>query len=391
MRYKLIGLCTLLTLMYENCAAEAAAKLSDYPLSDKAYIGPQEKTKQVKKRQSLNYELQQKILEQQSIIKEYKNKILEQQSIIKKYENKILEQQSIIEEYENSEIFYDAKGPNTVSKKEFEAWIRAVEQGDIKTIKNFIKRLDVNTKFDYKNTDLTELIYESNALIIACKYGYEDVVKLLIANGANVNLADSSGNVPLSYAAQNGNENIVNTLIRNRAKVNISNHRGITPLMNASADGHINVAMILIENGADINTKSHQGFTALDFAVTNKYPKIAKLLRDTGAKTTEYLKHKQILESNSTYGNSTTPEIITRRANEEITYYQDTSGQVTTKPASKVASSTAKTITQGIMTQMAAAAAKAASPLITSKFSEKFRNKRRSNEDKQKNSRSIKK
>ena len=51
------------------------------------------------------------------------------------------------------------------------------------------------------------------ALLIAAMEGYNDFVKLLVENGANVNLVDNLQNSPLFYASEKGYTEIVEILL----------------------------------------------------------------------------------------------------------------------------------------------------------------------------------
>ena len=51
-------------------------------------------------------------------------------------------------------------------------------------------------------------------LYIAAKYGYEDIVQYLLANGAQVNIPSKAGFTPLYVATENGHLNVVRTLLK---------------------------------------------------------------------------------------------------------------------------------------------------------------------------------
>lgn len=68
----------------------------------------------------------------------------------------------------------------------------------------------------------------------------------------------SAGNTPLHYAACGGYEDVVRVLIESGANVEEHNENGHTPLMEASSAGHVTVARILLEAGACINTHSNE-------------------------------------------------------------------------------------------------------------------------------------
>ena len=97
-----------------------------------------------------------------------------------------------------------------------------------------------------------------------------------INNGANINTQQpGTGQTPLHYAIMNLNPDsgleIVRYLIANGADVNIHAEGGSTPLhvaaINPRAD--VEILRLLIANGANVNAKNSAGKTPLDFAGLN--------------------------------------------------------------------------------------------------------------------------
>ncbi len=110
-----------------------------------------------------------------------------------------------------------------------------------------------------------------------------DIVKLFIKYGADVNVTGfREDSTPLHLAAIRGYEDIVKILIDNGAKIDMRNRMEETPLMYAAQKGHYNVAELLIQNGADINAKrcGYRIENALTFAVQSLKFDIVKLLVD---------------------------------------------------------------------------------------------------------------
>lgn len=158
------------------------------------------------------------------------------------------------------------------------------------------------------------------ALMDAAGQGLEEEVRLLIADGADVNAQDNQGNTALMYAALRGHSEVVELLISSGADVlrtdylgntalidsakyprgsscdtialllthgadvNARNDYGITALMDAARWGNSESAQCLIANGADVNLKSKSGETALEFAEYSNGEELAELLRSSGAK-----------------------------------------------------------------------------------------------------------
>jgi len=121
-------------------------------------------------------------------------------------------------------------------------------------------------------------------LMEAASAGHTDIVRLLIAHGADVNAQSSSGNTPLMYACAGGHEEVVRVLLEAGANVEDHNENGHTPLMEAASAGHCGVAKILLEFGAGINTHSNEfKESALTLACYKGHLEMVRFLLEAGA------------------------------------------------------------------------------------------------------------
>jgi len=94
--------------------------------------------------------------------------------------------------------------------------------------------------------------------------GRPELVELLIANGAAVNLQARNGRTALMYAAKNGDTQAVKALLRSGASVDIADNEGRTALMEAvrfSCDK--DTIRALVDAGAALKATDHQGQSAL--------------------------------------------------------------------------------------------------------------------------------
>lgn len=111
------------------------------------------------------------------------------------------------------------------------------------------------------------------------------IVRMLINKGADVNLKGRSGNYPLNYAADHpSTSEIIEILIANGADVNVKGARGNTPLHDSIYSGSSDVFETLIKSGAHVNAKNDKGKTPLQLALEDDYKEKAELLRKYGAK-----------------------------------------------------------------------------------------------------------
>ena len=127
-------------------------------------------------------------------------------------------------------------------------------------------------------------------LIAACHncstFDTIDTIKLLINNGANVNIRADSGITALIYACKNvvfHGDKVIRVLLNAGAKVDIKDNRGLTALMYLCCNcGNNSIINLLIKAGANINLCNNSGHSALYCAAENGYFDIVKLLVDEG-------------------------------------------------------------------------------------------------------------
>merc|ERR1712168_138392 len=93
----------------------------------------------------------------------------------------------------------------------------------------------------------------TNALHIIAEINNCEMIKLLVENGADVNLKDGLGRTSLHIATQNRNVEIVQYLLKNGANVDLKDIHGDTTLSVAFKNGSIEIIKMLIENGAEEN------------------------------------------------------------------------------------------------------------------------------------------
>ncbi|PRD48671.1 ankyrin repeat domain-containing protein [Sphingobacterium haloxyli] len=116
---------------------------------------------------------------------------------------------------------------------------------------------------------------------IATHFGQEKVVRTLLAKGADPNICSQNGyNVhPLHTALTGGYDQISKMLIEAGANVNVVQHARITPLHIAAQQGNIDMIIILLENGSDVSVKTEMGMTASDLALEKGHKELAEILR----------------------------------------------------------------------------------------------------------------
>lgn len=136
---------------------------------------------------------------------------------------------------------------------------------------NYVKSKDF---YEYKN-----LI----PLKLTCEKQNFKIVKLLVENGADVNLGDNNGRTALFDAieAKNANKDIIRYLIQNGADIHKEDDKGITPLSFAESSKKSLVKTLtesaFIKLDENITDKENNSFKELNVQVTNQIKLIKKL------------------------------------------------------------------------------------------------------------------
>lgn len=116
---------------------------------------------------------------------------------------------------------------------------------------------------------------------IASHFGKEDIVRILLRNGANPNSSSQNGYqvFPIHSALSNGQNTIAKMLIEAGAEVNVLQSSRISPLHLAAQQGNIDMIIVLLEHGANIAIRNDFGQTASDIAAEKGFPEIAEILK----------------------------------------------------------------------------------------------------------------
>lgn len=130
-----------------------------------------------------------------------------------------------------------------VAEQQWRLLCLACLSGDLNTVRILLLHINVENVQDKE--------HNFDPLVIACKYGYVNIVMELLKRKVDVNIC-SFHETPLTAASSEGHLQIVKTLLNTGANVNLNNGDK-TPLSAACEGGHLNVVEELILDGADVN------------------------------------------------------------------------------------------------------------------------------------------
>ncbi len=166
----------------------------------------------------------------------------------------------------------------------------AVRRNDIEAVKERLKKDDVNKI----------MFTESTALHRASLRGYNQILEILLQNGADTEIGDKYDWTPIERAASRGEVATVELLLKYGANVegsyDISRR---SPLMITVVDRHVEVCKFFLEKGANLEVIDKDGMSLLELAleekkhyednyeVRSKYEEIIDLLRKYGGENEE--------------------------------------------------------------------------------------------------------
>ncbi|KAH9089038.1 hypothetical protein Ae201684P_012321 [Aphanomyces euteiches] len=117
----------------------------------------------------------------------------------------------------------------------------------------------------------------------AAYFGKLNVVKELIAQGANVNSKSDASDTALQLASWGGHWNIVQELMTHGLSIHSPNKRGVTPLHHAACNRHAEVVQQHLVHGVQVDVADQYGRTPLHYAASQKRVDVVKELLAHGA------------------------------------------------------------------------------------------------------------
>ncbi|HNX57497.1 MAG TPA: ankyrin repeat domain-containing protein [Spirochaetota bacterium] len=171
----------------------------------------------------------------------------------------------------------------------------ARERADINSrLLNAIARNDIKevSAILYSHPDLnTEKDYMTNPLAVAAFHENTEIMRLLVSNGANVDIkinTEYPERPLILQCAHTRKINAVRILIELGADINAVDYMNISALYDAARWGDMEMVKLLVDNGADVNHTRKENVdgeadTPLRRAVMNEHDDIAVYLRNHGA------------------------------------------------------------------------------------------------------------
>lgn len=156
--------------------------------------------------------------------------------------------------------------------------VRAVRHNQIDVVKEMIKDVDAEKLSSYHHTGAGNTL-----LIEATRLGHEDMMKLLIEKGVDVNVPATRTNetaldTPLIGMSTAKKNRIIKMLLAAGAEDKTGEYTSKTDLMYAIEDQNLDEVKRLVAEGADLNAKDNKGSPIWEYALHTKNAEIMQTL-----------------------------------------------------------------------------------------------------------------
>jgi ankyrin repeat protein len=148
-------------------------------------------------------------------------------------------------------------------------------------------------------------------IIFAAAGGDAGVIEALLGAGADIEARDATGMTPLLTAANMGHAEVVRLLIASGANKEAGEYQqGLRAIHLAAIMGRDAVVSELLRAGADKDALDSDGSSALHYAATDGHDRVVELLLAAGANRNVMLHGETPLSTAEHYGHQSTAEIL---------------------------------------------------------------------------------
>ncbi len=174
--------------------------------------------------------------------------------------------------------------------------IEAIENDNIVKLKALCKAgIDlsepvlIGQEYDLEDPDeISTLFYAIR------KYASIEFIEVLLQYGCDINQVDSDGLSAIDIAIKFKREDVIRMCLDKGMDVNATSRKsGITPIVLAACFNNIAIAQLLLDYGADINVQDSSGMSTKDYAKKLGQKKMLAFLDERGAKFNRYYQEAQ--------------------------------------------------------------------------------------------------
>jgi len=167
----------------------------------------------------------------------------------------------------------------------------ALEKDNLVKIKSLCKKgvdltqpITIGQEYDLEDYDQTSILFYAIR-----NHASIEAIEVLLECGVDIKEIDEDGLSAIDVAIKFKREDVVKLCIQKGMDINNTARKsGINPIILASCFSNISMVELLLENGADINSADRYGMSAKDYAKKLGQKKMLEFLDKKGAKHNLY-------------------------------------------------------------------------------------------------------
>ena len=140
---------------------------------------------------------------------------------------------------------------------------QAIREGNISYVKEYI------AKYKVIDLPLTNDDYNNRMIHIASESSNIDILNMLIALKANLNIKNKINETPIHFAVRSKNIDNIDTLLSQGVDMSLSNIKGETPMFYAMTTGNLRIIKMLYNNNSPILNVDKEGNNLIHYCIKN--------------------------------------------------------------------------------------------------------------------------
>ena len=158
-------------------------------------------------------------------------------------------------------LLQNSKADMTYSYMDDARVSQAIREGNISYVKEYIK------KYKDVNLPLTNDDYSNRMIHIASESKNTDILSMLIALKANINIKNKLNETPIHFAVRNNNIDTIDMLLSQGADLNSATIDGEIPMFYAMKTGNLRIVKMLYNNNSPILSLDKKGNNLIHYCV----------------------------------------------------------------------------------------------------------------------------
>lgn len=191
---------------------------------------------------------------------------------------------------------------------------QAILEGNISYVKEYVKK--------YKQVDipLTNNDYRNRMIHLAAGSKYNNILTMLIALKANLNIKNKFEETPIHFAIRERNLDNISTLLSQGVDLTIPTAKGETPMFYAMATGDMRVVNMLYTNNSPVLGVDLQGNNLIHYCIINcpSYKEDDDTVPNTKSEIIQWLIEHGVSTEQKNNAGITPLELTSRQINREI-------------------------------------------------------------------------